>query len=130
MYELEKRLAEVDVIGAEIRSSVERLVALILDRDPVSSQAIMAVEELDQVVGRSVAAALLQSEDPVWRRRLLWLLEVLEPRRDYETYEPVAEVADTDWDDEVRAHARQILQDVNWEKLREEWFLSARKTSA
>ena len=42
----------------------------------------------------------------------------------------MSEVADSDWDDEIRAHARQILQDVNWAELRDDWELSARKASA
>jgi hypothetical protein len=54
---------------------------------------------------------------------------MLGPPRDYETLSAVAEVADEDWDHGVRAHARRILEDVNWPELVEERYLSARKAS-
>jgi hypothetical protein len=127
MTEFEKTIAEIDTAEANVRSAVDRLVEMIFRDEPFSSQAAAAVANLHRILGRSIATALLETEDPSWRNRLLWLLDALEPPRDYETFAPVAQVADEDWDHDVRAHARQILEEVNFSELCEERYLSARK---
>jgi hypothetical protein len=130
MRDISAEWAEVDAAEADARSAIDRLVARILSEAPISSKAGAAVASLTRVVGRSLAAALLRTEDPEWRDRLLFLLAMLGPPRDYETLSAVAEVADEDWDHDVRAQARRILEDVNWRELRDEWELRARKASA
>jgi hypothetical protein len=129
MRDIAAEWAEVDAAEADARSAIDRLVARILSEEPISSKAGAAVASLTRVVGRSLAAALLRTEDPEWRGRLLFLLAMYGPPRDYETLSAVAEVADEDWDHEVRAQARQILEDVNWPELVEERYLSASKAS-
>ena len=120
MNDLEKKLAEVDAAEADVRSATDRLVDLLFINGALYAKAGLAIANMDRIISRSVAAALLRTEEPTERSCLIFLLEALGPPEDYETLEALAIVADEDWEPEIRAYARQVLEDTSWKELRDE----------
>jgi hypothetical protein len=55
---------------------------------------------------------------------LIFLLEALGPPDDFATLEALAIVAEEDWEPEIRAYARQVLEDTSWKELRDEQDLA------
>jgi hypothetical protein len=130
MNDFVEKWAEIESTEAQLRAAMERLVDMVLRRDWIAVKAAVAVTDASQFLARSVAAALLRTDDSSRRASLVFLLETLGPSRDYETLQPLAVVADTDWDVDVREHAGRILDDLGWEEVRAEWEYRAAKTEA